>query len=205
MANNNTQGFGLRPIMRVGNTPSIQGQSKYEIASAQAGTLYNGTPVKVDINAATGGYIVEAAQGTAMVGTLNGVYYTDGTTSKPTWKNWYVGGTTPANSETTKAFIIDDPFQEFMIGTNATLGATVALRQAKVGLTFATTAAAGDDTNGRSSITLDIASAATTAKQLRMVRVGENPENQDETAAYCSVVVKCNLHQYLVGSLATGI
>ena len=133
------------------------------------------------------------------------MYYTDGTTSKPTWNNWYVGGTTPANSETTKAFIIDDPFQEYMIGTNATLGATVALRQAKVGLTFATTAAAGDDTNGRSSITLDIASAATTAKQLRMVRVGENPENQDETAAYCSVVVKCNLHQYLVGSLATGI
>ena len=69
MANTHTQGFGLRPIMRVGNTPSIQGQSKYEIASAQAGTLYNGTPDKVDINAATGGYIVEAAQGTAMVGT----------------------------------------------------------------------------------------------------------------------------------------
>ena len=47
--------------------------------------------------------------------------------------------------------------------------------------------------------------AATTAKQLRMVRVAEDPENKDQTAANCSVVVKVNLHQYTVGSLATGI
>ena len=48
-------------------------------------------------------------------------------------------------------------------------------------------------------------STATTAKQLRMVRISQDVENQDQTAANCSVIVKVNLHQYLVGSLATGI
>ena len=137
MANANTQGFGLRPAMRVGNTPAIQGQSKYEIDAGESNAIYNGEPVKVDISASTGGYIVTAAAGTAMVGTLNGVTFTDATTLKPTFSNFY--------------------------------------------------------------------KAATTAKQMRMVRIAEDVENQDQTAANCSVIVKVNLHQYLVGSLATGI
>ena len=31
MANRSTTGFGLKAAMRLGNTPSIQGQSKYDI------------------------------------------------------------------------------------------------------------------------------------------------------------------------------
>ena len=81
----------------------------------------------------------------------------------------------------------------------------MALRKSKIGLTYATTAAAGSTTTGKSSVELGISTAATTAKQLRMVRIAEDVENQDQTAANCSVIVKVNLHQYLVGSLATGI
>ena len=205
MANTNTAGFGLQPVMRVGNTPAIQGQSKYEIDAAETNAIYNGEPVKIDISASTGGYIVTAAAGTAAVGVLNGVFYNAATTLKPTWSNYYPAATTPANSEDVTAFVNDDPLQEFMIGTDATLGGTLALRKSKVGLTYATTAAAGSTTNGKSSLTLGISTAATTAKQLRLVRVAEDPENETQTAAYCSVIVKVNLHQYLVGSLATGI
>ena len=205
MANTNSQGFGLQPVMRVGNTPAIQGQSKYEIDAGETNAIFNGEPVKVDISASTGGYIVTAAAGTAMVGTLNGVTYTDATTNKPTFSNYYPAATTPANSEDVTAFVNDDPFQEYIIATDATLGGTLALRKSKIGLTYATTAAAGSTTNGKSSVQLGISTAATTAKQLRMVRVAEDPENQDQEAANCSVVVKVNLHQYLVGSLATGI
>ena len=79
------------------------------------------------------------------------------------------------------------------------------LRKSKIGLTYATTAAAGSTTTGKSSVQLGISTAATTAKQLRVVRVAEDPENEDQTAANCSLVVKVNLHQYTVGSLATGI
>ena len=205
MANRNTQGFGLKAAMRVGNTPSIQGQSKYEIDAGETNAIFNGEPVKVDISASTGGYIVTAAAGTAAVGVLNGVVYTDATTLKPTFSNYYPAATTPANSEDITAFVNDDPNQEYIIATDATLGGTLALRKSKIGLTYATTSAAGSTTTGKSSVRLGISTAATTAKQLRMVRVAEDPENQDQTAANCSVVVKINLHQYTVGSLATGI
>ena len=167
--------------------------------------IFQGEPVKVNINAATGGYITTAAAGTAMVGVLNGVTYTDATSKKPTFSNYFPTGTTPANSEDVTAFVNDDPFQEYIVATDATLGGTVALRQSKIGQTYATTAAAGSTSTGLSSVRVSIATAATTAKQLRIVRIAEDPENEDQTAANCSVIVKCNLHQYLVGSLATGI
>ena len=205
MANRNTAGFGLQSVMRVGNTPAIQGQSAYEIDAAETNAIYNGEPVKIDISLSTGGYIVTAAAGTAAVGVLNGVFYNAATTLKPTWANYYVGAIVPANSEDVTAFVNDDPLQEFMISTNATLGGTLALRKSKVGLTYATSSYTGETASGKSTVTLDISSAATTAKQLRMVRIAEDPENKTQTAAYCSVIVKVNLHQYLVGSLATGI
>ena len=205
MANRNTSGFGLKAAMRTGNTPSIQGQSKYDIDAGETNAIFKGEPVKIDIDASTGGYIVTAAAGTAMVGVLNGVLFTDATTSKPTFSNFYPAATTPANSEDITAFVNDDPFQEYIIGTDATLGGTLALRKSKIGLTYATTAAAGSTTTGESSIQLDVSTGATTAKQLRMVRIAEDPENEDQTAANCKVVVKVNLHQYTVGSLATGI
>jgi len=205
MANRNTAGFGLQSVMRVGNTPAIQGQSAYEIDAAESAAIYNGEPVKIDINATTGGYIVTAAAGTACVGVLNGVFYNAATTLKPTWANYYAGAITPANSEDVTAFVNDDPLQEFMIATNATLGATLALRKSKIGATFATSSYSGETISGHSTVTLDISTAALTALQLRMVRVADDPENKTQTAAYCSVIVKVNLHQYLVGSLATGI
>jgi hypothetical protein len=205
MANRNAAGFGLIAAMAVGNRAAVQGQSKYEIDAGETNAIFNGEPVKVDISASTGGYIVTAAAGTATVGVLNGVFFTAATTLKPTFSNFYPAATTPANSEDVTAFVNVDPLQEYIIASDATLGATLALRKSKVGLTYATTAAAGSTTTGKSSLQLGISTAATTAKALRVVRVAEDPENEDQTAANCSVVVKINLHQYTVGSLATGI
>ena len=66
MANRNTAGFGLQSVMRVGNTPAIQGQSAYDwIDAAESAAIYNGEPVKIDISTSTGGYIVTAAAGTS--------------------------------------------------------------------------------------------------------------------------------------------
>ena len=89
MANRNTGGFGLKAAMRAGNTPSIQGQSKYEIDAGETNAIFNGEPVVVDLSTSTGGYLVTAAAGTSMVGVLNGVLFTDATTSKPTFSNFY--------------------------------------------------------------------------------------------------------------------
>ncbi len=54
MANRNSQGFGLKAAMRAGNTPSIQGQSKYDIDAGESNAIFNGEPVKIDLNTSTG-------------------------------------------------------------------------------------------------------------------------------------------------------
>ena len=205
MANRNEAGFGLQMAMRVGNTNSIQGQSKYEIEAGETNAIYNGEPVTLNISQTVGGYCKTAAAGTIMLGVLNGCLYTATGTLKPTWSNYYPAATTPANSEDITAYVNDDPLQEYMIGTDATLGGTLALRKSKIGQLYATTAAAGSDVNGKSSILLSITTEAVTAKQLRLVRVAEDPENETQTAAYCSVIVKINLSQMMTGALVTGI
>jgi hypothetical protein len=56
----------------------------------------------------TGGGIQRAVANTSdlVVGVFNGVFYTDPTTQKPTWKNYYPG---TVNASDIVATIIDDP------------------------------------------------------------------------------------------------
>ena len=120
MANRNTQGFGLIPAGRLGGGPSIQGQGKYKIDAGDSTTIYNGEAVKL-----SSGYVV-GGQGSAadIIGVLNGIFYNDATTLKPTFANFYKATITPANSEDTTAFVIDDPFQLYVVAADAATGVT---------------------------------------------------------------------------------
>ena len=111
MANRNTQGFGLIPAGTIGSTPSTQGQGKYLIDAGYAVDLFQGTAVK-----SAAGYIVtaQAAITNTCIGVLNGIFYNDATTKKPTFANFYNQPITPANSEDTTAFVLDNPNQLFV-------------------------------------------------------------------------------------------
>ena len=182
MANKNTQGFGLIAGDRLGNTPAISGQSKYFIDAGVAGAIYNGGAVK-----SSAGYIVEG-QGSAapVVGVLNGVFYNAATTLKPTFANFYAGSITPANREDITAFVNDDPFQNYIVATDAAVAQSGYLE------TYDMNASAGSSTTGKSSATLDIGTTGADNKQYRLLRSAEDPEN-DENAAFRSVVVVANL------------
>jgi hypothetical protein len=183
MANKNTKGFGLIPGDRLGNTPAISGQSKYFIDAGYGTAIYNGGAVK-----SASGYIVEG-QGSAapVVGVLNGVFYNAATTLKPTWSNYYAGSITPANSEDITAFVNDDPFQNYIVATDDAAAQAVFLE------TFDMNASAGDSNTGKSTATLDIGTTGADDKQYRLLRSAEDPENDDATAAYRSVIVVANL------------
>jgi hypothetical protein len=62
--------------------------------------------------------------------------------------------------------------------------------------TYGLNTAAGSTTTGRSTNTLDIGATNATGYQWRLVRVAEDPENEDITAAYCKVVVVANLNEF---------
>ena len=194
MANRNTAGFGLIPQGTIGSTPATGGQGKYYIDAAYNADLFQGTAVK-----SNAGYIItaQAAITNTCIGVLNGIFYNDATTKKPTFANFYNQPITPANSEDITAFVIDNPNQLFVGAIDA------AAAQAEYGKTYGlTVTAAGSDLSGQSSSTLTYATRHATNNQWRLVRTAEDPENNDIAAAYCSVVVAHNLNQYFTGAVS---
>ena len=192
MANRNTAGFGLIAQGTVGSTPATQGQGKYYIDAGATVDLFQGSAVK-----SSAGYIItaQAAITNTCIGVFNGIFYNASTTLKPTWANWYNQPITPANSEDITCFVIDNPTQLF-VGSLDTAAA-----QAEYGKTYGlTVTAAGSELSGQSSSTLTYSTRHATANQWRLVRSAEDPEN-NEAAAYRSVVVAHNLNQYFTGAV----
>ena len=188
MANRNSAGFGLIPVGTIGSTPATGGQGKYYIDAAYDTDMFQGTAVQSKV-----GYIktAQAAITNTCIGTLNGIFYNASTTLKPTWANWYNQPITPANSEDLTAFVIDNPFQLF-VGALLTTAA-----QAVYGYTVGlTVTAAGSEISGQSSSTLTETTKHIANNQWRLVRTAEDPEN-NQNAAYRSVIVAHNLNQYL--------
>jgi hypothetical protein len=192
MANRNTKGFGLIPQGTIGSTPATGGQGKYLIDAGMAVDLFQGTAVR-----SAAGYIVTAQAGitNTCIGVLNGIFYNDASTKKPTFANFYNQPITPANSEDITAFVIDNPNQLFVGAIDASAA------QAEYGKTYGlTVTAAGSELSGQSSSTLTYATRHATNNQWRLVRSAEDPEN-NEDAAFRSVVVAHNLNQYFTGAV----
>ena len=195
MANSNTAGFGLIPTGTIGSTPATGGQGKYYIDAGDTDDLFQGCSVRMK-----DGYIVEASSTAtfATIGVFNGIFYNAATTLKPTWANWYNQPITPANSEDLTAFVLDNPFQLFVVSTDG------AITQANYGRTYGlTVTAAGSETSGQSSSTLTSGTVDHTLNQWRLIRTAEDPSNNDMTVAYTSVIVAHNLNQYLQ-NISTG-
>mgnify|MGYP003125733164 FL=1 len=186
MANKNGQGFGLIPAGRLGGGPSIQGQGKYKIDAGHSTTIYNGECVKI-----SSGYVVGGNGSAAdILGVLNGIFFNAATTLKPTFSNFYKATITPANSEDTTAFVVDDPYQQYVVAADDATGVATMLE------TYDMNTTAGSDITGKSSSTLDIGTTSANGKQFRMLRSAEDPENEDSSLALASVVVVSNLNSF---------
>ena len=195
MANRNTVGFGLIAQGNVGATDAAGGQGKYFIDSNYAVAMFQGSVVQ-----SKAGYIAdaEAARTRNTIGILNGIFYNDATTNKPTFQNHYVANTVPANSEDITAFVIDNPLQLFAVGVDG------AITAASYGLTASMTQAvpAGSTSSGQSSKQLNVAAnTSATANQFRLLRSAEDVENEDIAVANSTQIVCQNLNQYLTNAV----
>ena len=194
MANRNGAGFGLIAQGTLGSNYTNQGQSKYYIEAAYGTSMFQGSSVRV-----VNGYVTtaQAAITNTTIGVLNGVFYNAATTLKPTWQNYY-SDVTPANSENTTAFVMDNPFQLYNVSADA------AVPQADHLETYGlTVTAAGSTTSGQSSSELTYGTRAATANQWRLLRSAEDPENSDIANNNCTFVVVQNLNQINSGGLTT--
>ena len=223
MANRNTAGFGLIAAGTLGATPSTGGQNKYKIDSGYPTSLYLGMPVQIDSATGAGvdaGYLISAQDAITVptIGVFNGAFYTEANTLKPTFASFYPGATVPAanvNNGDIDAFIIDNPFQQYVGGLDARLGANGDAAQVNMGRTIGltviaegTTTASGSTISGQSNGQLTVGTIHDINNQWRLLRVAEDPENEDLTttaqtnpalanfSGFASVVVVANKSQW---------
>ena len=185
---NKDSAFGLRPIGKVGQNRDNQGLSEYDIA-ASATAIFQNDPVEM---AATGTITVAAATDT-LLGSLTGVFFTDASTSKPTFANHLKGSNTATDI---KGFVSDDPYERFEIQSD---DATAA---ADVGLNADIVYASGASPNFISKVELDHSDLKTGTAQLRVLGISKDINNNEAGSANVNLVVMINEH-FLKGT--TGI
>ena len=84
MANDSSTAFGFRPLRKVGQNDNNAGLGEWMKLSSSAAIYHHEL-----CNLETTGYVLSSTVSTSTnVGVLNGSFYTDPTTSKPTWSNY---------------------------------------------------------------------------------------------------------------------
>ena len=178
---NKDAAFGLRPMGKVGQNRDNQGLSEYDI-SASASAIYFNDPVEI----LAAGTIGVAAATDALLGSLGGVFFTDASTSKPTFANHLDASNTATDI---KGFVSDDPYERFEIQAD---GATAA---ADVGLNADIVYAAGSSPDYVSKVELDTSDQKTATAQLRIIGISKDIENNEAGSANVNLVTIINEHQ----------
>ena len=178
---NKDSAFGLRPIGKVGQNKDNQGLSEYSI-SANATAIYQNDPVEI----LAAGTIGVAAAGDALLGPLNGVFFTHASTSKPTFANHLEASNTATDIV---GFVSDDPYERFEVQSS---GATAA---ADVGLNADISYTAGSSPNYVSKVELDHSDLKTGTAQLRIIGISKDPDNNTAGSANVNLVTIINEHQ----------
>jgi len=176
---NKDAAFGLKAIGKVGQNRDNQGLSEYSIA-ASASAIYQNDPVEM---LATGTIGVAAASD-VLLGSLNGVFYTDASTSKPTWANHLEASNTATDIV---GFVSDDPYERFEVQSAGTVA------QTNIGNCADIVYAAGATPNYISKVEISGTMAAGAA-QLKIIGVSKDPDNDELGAANANVVVTINEH-----------
>ena len=186
MANASTTGFGFRPIKKIAQNYNNAALSEYNVAASSA-LISHACLVQLT---ADGVVLASGNTTTNNLGTLNGVFYTDATSNKPTFSNF-----SPASNTATDivAFINDDPMQMYEI-----MSADTAFNQNEVGH-------CADQVNDVGVTPLFIskskisATTATTLAQLFIMGVSRDPDHSDTTAEGFALRVQIREH-ILIGN-----
>jgi|TARA_X000001036_G_scaffold215030_1_gene201408 hypothetical protein len=201
MANQDTP-FGLRYVRNLQGNYNSSGQSRYRLTTAAATNttnIYQGDIVTQD----TGGIVTRIARadgGSAtsalIVGVFNGCFYTDPTTSKPTWSNYW-----PGNAATDAvAFIYDSPMDVFEMQADAAFPVADLFGNFDIVDNTGT----GSTASGISYVELDVSTGATTATlPVKALDISQDPENSDVSTANTNVLV--TIQNHLFGAKAVGL
>ena len=183
--------YGLRPVRKLDGSPFINAQNRYRIAANYGTPIFQGDLV-IPV---TGGGIQRAVANTTdlVIGVFNGVFYTDPTTQKPTFKNYYPG---TVNATDIMANVIDDPNVVFSIDSDG------AFAVADIYKNFAITNVTGNTATGISKVQLDfsVSGLTTSGTVLQAIDVSQDVDNDTAGSANVDVLVRINNHFYSQGT-----
>jgi hypothetical protein len=187
---NVSEKYGLRPYRKLDGTPLVGAQNRYTIASGYATAIYQGDLVEP---LASGNIQKHGANTSdAVVGVFNGCFYTDPTTQKPTWKNYYPGSVTASDIT---AFIVDDPDAVFLVDADE------AFTRADLFKNYSVTNTTGVTQTGISKAQLDVSVSGTaTTFAVQAIDISQDPDNSDTANANANVLVRINNHFYKSGT-----
>ena len=181
---NKDAAFGFRPVRHL--TGGEIRANEYTIAANYGTDIFHGQCVK----AVTAGGIEAAAAGNVILGVFGGCFFTDPTTSKPTFSNNYPAST---NASDIVALVYDDPRIVFEVQHGGT--GTAAMNFG--GFDF--TGTSGSSATGRSTQELDTSTLGTDGR-FKQIGISKDPDNSDTSSANVNVYVIPNTaeHSYLL-------
>jgi len=175
---NKDAAFGLKPIGKVGQNRDNAGLSEYDIA-ASADAIYFNDPVEMG----SGGTITVAAATDVLLGSLNGVFFTDASSSKPTYANHLDASNTATDIV---GFVSDDPYERFEIQSAGTPA------QTNIGNCADVVAGSGSTTTGQSGFEISGTMAAGTAT-CKILALHDAPDNDFGANAVMEVLINEHL------------
>lgn len=184
--------FGLRPVRMVNGSPFSNQQNRYRIAANYGTSIYQGDLVSV----VTGGGIERVAAGGSglILGVFNGCTYTDPSSGKQKWSNYYPAST---NASDIIAFVIDAPDTVFEVQADAAFPVADLFGNFDI----VDNSPVGDTTSGISNLELDVTTGATTSTlPLKAIDISQDPLNDDVATANTNVLVVINNHLFSAGT-----
>ncbi len=190
MANVN-KAFGLRPLGKLGSNYNSDGDTQYRIASGTVTAIFQGDTVTFGVSGgvSTGFIVKHTPAAPNILGVFIGCQYTDPTSKKPVWRNYYPGGIA---ADDIVAFVVDDPYAQFLVQASGVAGNAAIGQNANLVQTVA-----GNITSGVSGLEVNTGSlGAASDLNVKIIGVTTDPSNNDLTAAYADLIVVINEHLY---------
>ena len=186
---NKDAAFGFRP------TRSLVGgelrTEEYAIAANHGTSIFTGQVVEA---VAAGGIEQAAAGDTQQLGVFAGVFFTDPSTSKPTFKAFYPAST---NASDIKATVHVDPFTVFEAQHDGT--GTAAMNNSA----FDFVGTSGSTITGQSTSEIDTSTSGTSGG-FKQIGISTDPDNSDTGSANANAYVVFNTGEH-VFKLTTGV
>jgi len=181
--------FGLRPSRQLNGSPFINAQNRYRIASGNSTAIFQGDLVKPLASGTISRYVANTSD--AVVGVFNGCFYTDPTTQKPTFSNFYP---TSTNASDIIAFVIDGPDTVFEINADEIFAV------ADIFKNYTVNNVTGNTQTGISLVQLDVSlSGVDGTYVVQAIDISQDPNNSDVSTSNANIMVRINNHFYRQG------